>query len=308
MDSDVFHLPKQDTAAAQSPVAEPAPHMLHVHADRPIDVNFSFEHPQSRVGIGASVLSHLAMALVVFLVVRYVPDNPISAAVEQTAPKEIVWLSDPGPGGGGGGGGNKSVEPPKKAELPGKDKITVPVVKTPVVKPDPPKAEPPPLENLNIPAKTMASAEMPLPGAIQSESTSTTSQGAGTGGGAGTGTGSGIGSGQGSGLGAGTGGGTGGGAYRPGAGITIPSVIREVKPQYTADAMRAKVQGQVWLECIVMPDGSVGDIKVIRSLDSTFGLDQEAMKAARQWRFRPGTRMGEPVPVIITIELTFSLR
>jgi TonB family protein len=110
------------------------------------------------------------------------------------------------------------------------------------------------------------------------------------------------------GLGKGFGGGTGGGAYKPGAGITLPRVLREVKPQYTADAMRAKVQGSVWLECIVMPDGSVGDVRVTRSLDPIFGLDQEAIKAAKQWRFSPGIRQGEPVPVIITIELTFTLR
>ena len=56
--------------------------------------------------------------------------------------------------------------------------------------------------------------------------------------------------------------------------------------------MRAKVQGSVWLECIVMPDGSVGDVKVTRSLDPIFGLDQEAIKAAKQWRFRPGHAPG----------------
>ena len=85
-------------------------------------------------------------------------------------------------------------------------------------------------------------------------------------------------------------------------------MLREVKPQYTADAMRAKIQGSVWLECIVMPDGSVGEVKVTRSLDPIFGLDQEAIKAARNWRFSPGMRQGQPVPVIITIELTFTLR
>ena len=47
---------------------------------------------------------------------------------------------------------------------------------------------------------------------------------------------------------------------------------------------------------------------MVRSLDSTFGLDQEAVKAARQWRFVPGMRLGEPVAVRITIELTFTLR
>ncbi|MBA3271028.1 MAG: TonB family protein [Acidobacteria bacterium] len=270
-------------------------------------MHFSFEQSQSRVGVVASVLSHIAMAVIVFLVVRYAPEVPSLDITPVVSAKDIVWLPEPGPGGGGGGGGNKMPDPPKKAELPGKEKISVPVQRTPDPKPEPPKEEPP-AEQLNIPAKTMAAAEVALPGTITSEAPATASQGAGTGGGAGTGTGAGVGPGQGSGLGPGYGGGTGGGAYRPGSGVSIPVVLREVKPQYTADAMRAKVQGTVWLECIVMPDGTVGDVKVTRSLDSVFGLDQEAIKAARQWRFRPGTRLNEPVPVIITIELTFTLR
>jgi protein TonB len=81
-----------------------------------------------------------------------------------------------------------------------------------------------------------------------------------------------------------------------------------VKPKYTAGAMRAKIQGVVVLECIVLPDGTVGDVQVKRSLDRTFGLDEEAVKAARQWQFAPGTRLGQPVPVIVSIELSFSLR
>jgi protein TonB len=90
--------------------------------------------------------------------------------------------------------------------------------------------------------------------------------------------------------------------------VTLPRVLHEEKPQYTSDAMRAKVQGTVLLECVVRPDGSVGDVQVIRSLDPTFGLDQQAVAAARKWRFAPGTRLGEPVPVLITIELQFTLR
>ena len=291
------------------PEPPPNPHELHVRPERPIDVHFSFEQQQSRVGIGASVVSHILMGVIVFVVMRYAPEAQTLEIAPEVTPKDIIWLAEPGPGGGGGGGGNKMPEPPKKAELPGKEKLTVPVKKEPEPKPEPPKEEPPPpVEELNIPAKTMAAAEAPLVGAITSESTATVSQGAGTGGGAGTGTGTGIGSGDGSGLGPGRGGGTGGGAYRPGSGVTLPKVIREVKPQYTADAMRAKVQGVVWLECIVMPDGSVSDVKVTKSLDSVFGLDQEAIKAARNWKFIPGMRQGEPVPVIITIELTFTLR
>lgn len=313
MEADLSHFRMQETPDRQSPVQETSQlrevpsHTKHVTSDHPVEVHFSFEHPQSRVGVGASVLSHIAMALIAFAIMRYQPEaRPLEVAPSE-APKEIVWLNEPGPGGGGGGGGNKAPDPPKKVELPGKEKITVPVKKPePMVSPKPEDIKP--LEELNIPAKTMADAQTPLPGALQSENVSTTSQGSGSGGGSGTGTGTGIGSGDGSGLGPGRGGGTGGGAYRPGAGVTSPRVLQEVKPQYTADAMRAKVQGSVWLECIVMPDGSVGDVRVTKSLDSTFGLDQEAIKAARQWKFVPGLRQGEPVPVIITIELTFTLR
>jgi TonB family protein len=81
-----------------------------------------------------------------------------------------------------------------------------------------------------------------------------------------------------------------------------------VKPAYTAEAMRAKIQGTVIVECVVLPDGTVGDVQVVKSLDPTFGLDQEAVKAAKQWRFIPGRRNGQPVAVLITIELTFTLR
>jgi TonB family protein len=238
---------------------------------------------------------------------------PEQGAVRAILPEQpsdrIVWLNEPGPGGGGGGGGNQMKEPPRAAELPGKDKITVPVEKPPAPTPTPPKEEPELIAQLNIPAQTLGADTESLPGAIEAPpGPPVLSQGTGTGGGAGTGTGSGIGSGTGSGLGAGTGGGSGGGAFRPGNGVTVPRVLQEVKPSYTSDAMRAKVQGTVLIECVVRQDGSVTDVRVVRSLDPTFGLDQEAVKAARQWRFLPGTRFGEPVPVLVTIELTFTLR
>jgi periplasmic protein TonB len=63
----------------------------------------------------------------------------------------------------------------------------------------------------------------------------------------------------------------------------------------------------VLLEAVVKTDGTVDDVKVLRSLDAKFGLDQEAIKAAKLWRFQPGTRQGEPVPVVVTMELSFTL-
>jgi protein TonB len=292
---------------------ESAGHLsVHVEGAHPVEIPFLFEQQQKRIGpafIG-SLISHIAFALIVILGIRFGGATSTTAAVLPEQPNtNIIWLSQPGPGGGGGGGGNRMKEPPRAAELPGKDKITVPVTKPPKMEMQEVKKEPDPVAQLNIPAKSLAAAQDSLPGAIEAPpGPPTLSQGSGSGGGAGTGTGTGVGPGTGSGLGPGSGGGTGGGVYRPGNGVTLPRVLHEEKPQYTSDAMRAKVQGTVLLECVVRPDGSVGDVQVIRSLDPTFGLDQQAMAAARKWRFAPGTRLGEPVPVLITIELTFTLR
>ena len=52
----------------------------------------------------------------------------------------------------------------------------------------------------------------------------------------------------------------------------------------------------------------VGDVRITRSLDPVFGLDDEAIKAARQWLFEPGTRFGEPVAILVNLALDFNLR
>jgi TonB family protein len=285
---------------------------VHFEGEHPIDIPFLFEQREKRIAPAAvaSFISHVGLTMLMVLVMRYGTRPAATSAILPEQPNNnIIWLNEPGPGGGGGGGGNQMKEPPRKAELPGKDKITVPVAKPPKIEMQQAKVEPNPVEQLNIPAKSLAAAQDSLPGAIEAPpGPPTLSQGSGSGGGAGTGAGSGVGPGSGSGLGPGSGGGTGGGVYRPGNGVQLPRLLREVRPQYTSDAMRAKVQGTVLLECVVRADGSVGDVQVARSLDPVFGLDQEAIKAAKQWRFAPGTRLGEPVSVLITIELTFTLR
>jgi len=91
-------------------------------------------------------------------------------------------------------------------------------------------------------------------------------------------------------------------------GVEIPTLVGEVSPSYTRSAMEARIQGVVKLEAIVTVEGLVDDIIVLRSLDSELGLDDEAIKAVRQWRFKPGTRMGEPVPVLSLFEISFHLR
>jgi TonB family protein len=91
-------------------------------------------------------------------------------------------------------------------------------------------------------------------------------------------------------------------------GVTMPTVIKEVKPDYTDEAKAARIQGTVWVKAVVQADGDVGDVRVTRSLDTEFGLDKAAVAAAKQWKFKPGTKDGKPVAVEVTIELTFTLK
>jgi protein TonB len=92
-----------------------------------------------------------------------------------------------------------------------------------------------------------------------------------------------------------------------GKGVVLPTVVRQVQPQYTPSARSARSEGTVVLDVVVQKDGTVGAVKVKRSLDSKHGLDQQAVKAAKQWLFTPGTKAGRPVPVTVTIEMKFTM-
>ena len=94
-------------------------------------------------------------------------------------------------------------------------------------------------------------------------------------------------------------------AYRVGNGITAPQLLFKVEPQYTEEARAAKFQGTVLLYIEVQPDGRATNIRVQRSLG--LGLDEKAVEAVQQWRFKPGTKEGQPVPVAATIEVNFRL-
>ena len=93
---------------------------------------------------------------------------------------------------------------------------------------------------------------------------------------------------------------------KPGNGVTAPRLIKDVKPVYTKDAMDRHVQGTVQLNTVVLADGTVGDVTVKQSLDSD--LDQQAIKAAKEWQFAPGTKDGKAVPVAVVVEMSFTLR
>ena len=92
------------------------------------------------------------------------------------------------------------------------------------------------------------------------------------------------------------------------AAAVLPVPIHQERPQYTQAALAAQIEGQVLLETTVLSDGSVGDVKVVRSLDSELGLDQEAVKALKLWTWKPGTRGSQPSSVTVQIEMTFTLK
>jgi protein TonB len=252
--------------------------------------------------------------------------EPLTA---QTPSTRMVFLATPGPGGGGGGGGLRQPAPPPKAEMksaaafrspvppprPLTSRKPEPVVerpKPPAVTPQPVRAEEPPapppavIPQVVAPVASASSDARDRAGLLNNSPSEADSQGRGAGGGVGTGEGSGIGEGTGAGIGPGSGGGTGGGPYRPGSGITAPDLLREVRPDYTDDARRLGIEGDVVLEIIVRADGSVGDIRVVEGLRG--GLDRRAVEAVKQWRFSPARRYGVPVDVVVEVAVEFKLR
>ena len=213
----------------------------------------------------------------------YVPKQPPKAQTAQ----------------GGGGGGMKAPLPVSKGQLPkiAKKQFMPPSI---VVNPTPKLVVVPtivadaPLPNIKMNQYGDPLAKMGPP-----------SNGTGEGSGMGNGSGSGVGSGRGNGYGPGEGGGAGGGAFRVGGGVSQPSVLFKVDPEYSEEARKAKYSGTVLLRLIVDPDGKARDIKVVRSLG--LGLDEKAMEAVAKWKFKPGMKNGSAVPVIATIEVNFRL-
>jgi TonB family protein len=228
----------------------------------------------------------------------------------------LVFIATPGPGGGGGGGGLLQPTPPPKVLREGRRRINSPVpVREPpkpiAPSPAPPEPIPPPLHSEPLPVLAAPIISAPAHtrdrvGVLEATREEAESHGPGRGGGVGTGTGTGVGQGAGSGIGPGSDGGTGGGPFRPGSGIEAPRLLHEVKADYTEDARRRGITGEVVMEIVVARDGSVGDVKILRRLGT--GLDERAVQAVRQWRFAPATRKGLPVDVLVEVAVEFKLR
>ena len=221
---------------------------------------------------------HLVLAL---LLVAFVGQQRMAPTPAQMT-RAMVWSAvRPGYDGGGRGGDGIKASPAPR----------------PTVEPQ---------QRFTLPKMPAVIAALELPGTAVLSAAGVTGTGADDG--ALNGKGEGV-DGPGSGRREGPGSGDGNGPFIDGApGVESPRLISEKRPDYTAQAMAAKVEGSILLEAIVLADGTVGNVRVLRSLDQRFGLDLKAIEAVRAWRFRPGTYLGKAAAVTVLIELSFNLR
>ena len=237
-------------------------------------------------GSGISLVLHAGL-LTILIWAAARPSRVDATATPASLRTKLIYTVGPG-GPKPGGGGPDTVMPRMAPPRPTQPlDVTAPAAIT--------RVEPIPVAAM--PSITTQAVDI-LPGA--SLPVDGTSVGQGSGPGTGIGRGPGSGSTDGSGP---------GDVYDSGiGGVSEPRLIHEVKPNFTVDAMRAKVQGVVLMDVVVLADGRVDPsrIRITRSLER--GLDQEAVIAVRQWRFRPSLRLGQPVASRVTVEIAFTLR
>jgi TonB family protein len=281
---------------------------IHLTA-QPVEVDEIFKEYKFRSSsLAFSMMVHVGLVLAILFVPMLFMRQAAKVTnthVELLDPSQLTLNLPPKPdkSGGGGGGGRREPIPASKGKLPrpSDKQLTPPTPK--IVNLDPVLAVEPTVivPQLNsFPDINIANYGDPLgiPGPPSS--------GPGTGGGIGTGTGGGVGSGKGGGVGPGEGGGIGGGVFRVGGGVSAPSIVYRVEPTYSEEARKAKYQGVVVLSAIVRKDGTIEILKVVRGLG--LGLDENAIQALKQWKFRPGMKNGVAVDVALNIEVNFSLR
>ncbi|MGB8029262.1 MAG: energy transducer TonB [Terracidiphilus sp.] len=256
--------------------------------------------------IGISTTLNISILLLAIWLGIRVVHNIVAPPVQATnvdvgvykAPKSDINA------GGGGGGGDRSIVEANKGRLPDRSQ-------DPVTPPQPQTLEKPklpalPTINVQKDIQLPDNMNMPMIGMNKSTNVIIASAGSGSGAGMGSGSGGGMGSGGGNGYGPGYGGNAGGGYYQVGGRISAPEVIHSVEAEFSDEARRAKYQGVCLISLIVDAQGNPQDIRVSRALG--MGLDDKAIEAIRQYKFRPAMKDGKtPVPVMITIEVDFRL-
>jgi protein TonB len=244
--------------------------------------------------VGTSIAFYAVLILLIALLIR----NHVQLSAPQ--PKTMISLNAPPPplppakDVMGGGGGAHDVAPVTQGRLP---KFATEQIVPPKAPPTiPPKlaVEPTVVMQPNL---KMATSNLPNLGMPNAPSATVGSLGTGSGGG--------IGSGNGNGVGPGSGGNMGGGVYHIGGGVRPPSVLVSVDPEFSEEARKAKFSGNVLVDLIVDEQGNPSHVRVARGVG--MGLDEKAVEAVRQYKFKPATKDGKPVKVELSIDVNFQI-
>ncbi len=278
------------------------PLQLESHA---IAVSNPLERPRDRKSSMISVGVHVVALAVILAVIFWRPKRPAVAQVVPPPNFNVTPFLPLGnkPMGGGGGGGDRSITPAAAGKLPT-------IAKTQFVPPDEVIRNPKPKlaveptvvmpANIKLPNSAMPNLGDPLT-AVRGPA----SNGTGSAGGIGSGNSGGVGSGSGAGVGPGEGGGYGGGIYQVGNGVVGPKLIYQVDAEFSDQARMAKYQGVVVVQAVIDTKGLPRDLKVVQPLG--MGLDEKALEAVRQYRFKPAMFKGKPVAVMVNVDVDFHI-
>jgi periplasmic protein TonB len=261
---------------------------------KPIYTKDPMATKMSRSSIAGSIVFYTILILLIALALRKgvqlaAPPKTTYASLDIPPPPPVAPKAETI----GGGGGQKGPTPVTKGHLPKLAQEQIVPPKAPPVEPPKLAVEPTVVVQKNL---QMADNKMPDLGMPSSKL-----NGASMGNGSGTG----IGSGNGSGIGPGSGSNTGGGVMHVGGSIRPPSVLSAVEPEFSEEARKAKFSGNVQVYLIVDEQGNPSHVKVVRGVG--MGLDEKAVEAVRQYKFKPATQNGKPVKVDLYIEVNFQI-
>jgi protein TonB len=259
---------------------------------KPIPVIDRMATKQNPKATGSAIVIYIVLILLIgWLLKKKVVTltQKMTQVVELTAPPPMAPPKAAAMGGGGGQRGPTPVTkgtPPKAAEMQ-------------IVPPKAPPVEAPKIAiqpTIEVQKDLKMASNVPQMGAVNSPLVGMSM---------GNGRGTGIGSGSGAGLGPGSGGNTGGGPRRIGGGVSAPVLIYSVEPEFSEEARKAKVAGNVLVNLWVDTNGLPTHVHVIRGVG--MGLDQKAVEAVKQYKFRPAQENGKPVLVELNVEVNFQI-
>lgn len=276
-------------------------------AARPIFTVDPLSFKGDKTSSAVSAVVHV-LAILLLLTLAYKAHSSMTLApTVVVTPVDFKLYAPPPPtmpvarvSGGGGGGGAHELTPPVRGHAP--TLVTkAPVMAPQIIRLDHPKLSAEPSEVVKMPDNSA----LPNFGVSSSPNVTVASQGKGSGSGFGQGLGGGIGGGHGIGAGAGSGGGYGGGLMSVGGGVSAPQLVHSVQPEFTEAARSANFQGSVSIKLIVDAQGNPQNVTLLSHLG--MGLDDKAVEAVRQYRFRPAMYQGHPVAVQIVVDVDFHL-